>query len=244
VRFRLLLEYDGTNYHGWQLQPDARTVQGELETALATLLHQPTRVLGSGRTDAGVHALGQVAVFDSPLPRDPREIRRALNAMTPRDLSVREVSVVPDGFDPRRHARSRVYEYRIWNQPWPSAFWHRFTWWMPRSLDVRAMRFAAAALAGQHDFSAFRAADCDAESPVRRVLHSGVTETENLIVYRIQATAFLKHMVRAIVGTLVQVGLGDVPSEAMAEILASRDRSRAGATAPPQGLVLVAVDYD
>jgi tRNA pseudouridine38-40 synthase len=243
MRYKLLVEYDGTAYHGWQLQPHGRTVQGVLEEALATLLRTPTRIQAAGRTDAGVHALGQVAIFDCAGPRDPRETRKALNALTPRDVAIREVTAVADDFDPRRHAASRVYEYRIWNQPWPSAFYHRLTWWVPRALDIRAMRLAAAALAGEHDFSAFRAADCEAESPVRRVLHSGVTEAENLIVYRIQATAFLKHMVRAIAGTLVEIGGRGLPPGAMAEILASRDRGRAGATAPARGLTLMAVEY-
>ncbi len=244
MQFRLLLEYDGTEYSGWQLQPNARTVQGVVEEALATVLRHPTRVHAAGRTDAGVHALGQVATFRTDLTVEPRELRKALNALTPPDVAIREVAAVADAFDARRSATSRVYEYRIWNQPWRSAFWHRFTWHVPRSLDVRAMRAAAAALVGDHDFSAFRAADCESESRVRRVLHSGLTETENLCTYRVQANAFLKHMVRTIVGTLVAIGGGDLPPEAMASILASRDRGRAGATAPPQGLCLVAVSYD
>jgi len=243
MHYRLLLEYDGTDYHGWQLQPNARTLQGVLEGALATVLREPVRLAAAGRTDAGVHALGQVATFRTERVVDPRELRKSLNALTPSDVAVREVAPAAEGFDARRHATARVYEYRIWNQPWRSAFWHRFTWHVPRSLDVRAMRAAAAAIAGEHDFSAFRAADCEAEGPVRRVTHSGLTEAENLLVYRIEANAFLKHMVRAIVGTLVEVGTGALAPEAMGEILASRDRARAGPTAPPQGLVLVAVAY-
>ncbi len=241
--YRLLLEYDGTDYHGWQLQPSGPTVQGTLETALATALRHPVRVAAAGRTDAGVHAFAQVVTFRTDEVFEARELRASLNALTPRDLVVHEIAPVADTFDPRRHAQSRVYEYRIWNQPWPSAFWHRYTWHVPRSLDVRAMREAAAALVGTHDFSAFRAADCEAENPVRQVVHSGLTETENMLVYRIEATAFLKHMVRAIVGTLVRVGSGDLAVGDVAAILAGKDRSRAGSTAPPHGLVLVAVRY-
>jgi tRNA pseudouridine38-40 synthase len=185
-----------------------------------------------------------VATFRTEHPIDPRELRKALNALTPVDVAVREVAPVADGFDARRSATSRVYEYRIWNQPWRSPFWHRYTWHVARSLDVRAMRSAAAALVGEHDFSAFRAADCESESRTRRVLHSGLTETDNLCTYRVQANAFLKHMVRAIVGTLVAVGTGDLAADSVGEILASRDRGRAGATAPPQGLCLVAVCYE
>ncbi len=243
AQYRMLLEYDGTDYHGWQLQPDAPTVQGVLETALGTALRHPVRVAASGRTDAGVHALGQVATFRSDLAIDARELRRSLNALTPPDVSIHEITQVPDAFDARRHAAARVYEYRIWTQAWRSAFWHRYSWHVPRALDVPAMRFAAAALAGEHDFTAFRASDCDAESAVRRVIHSGFTEAEGLCVYRIEATAFLKHMVRSIVGTLVEVGNGQRQRDDVAAVLASGDRARAGQTAPPHGLVLLAVRY-
>jgi tRNA pseudouridine38-40 synthase len=243
MHYRLLLEYDGSEYHGWQLQPNARTLQGVIEQALATVLRHPTRIQAAGRTDAGVHALGQIATFRSEQVIEPRELRKALNALTPPDIAIREVAIVPETFDPRRDATSRTYEYRIWNQPWRSAFWHRFSWHVPRPLDGRPMRLAAAAFAGEHDFSAFRAADCESESRTRMVTHSGISEAENMWIYRIQANAFLKHMVRAIVGTLVQVGSGELGPEAIAEILGSRDRSRAGATAPPQGLVLIAVSY-
>ncbi len=244
MQYRLVLEYDGTDYHGWQLQPNARTLQGVVEEALATVLRHPARVHAAGRTDAGVHALGQVATFRTERTIDRRELRSALNALTPADVAVRAVDEVPDEFDARRDARSRVYEYRIWNQPWRSAFWHRYAWHVARPLDVRAMRLAAARLPGTHDFSAFRAADCEAKSPVRTVTHSGLVESENGCIYRIEATAFLKHMVRAIVGTLAQVGIGELTPDGFAGVLAGRDRTRAGATAPPQGLVLVAVAYD
>ena len=243
-QYRLLLEYDGTEYHGWQLQPGAPTVQGVLEGALATALRHPVRVAAAGRTDAGVHAMGQIVTFRSARVVDPRELRKSLNALTPPDMAIREVALTTDGFDARRHATARVYEYRLWTQPWRSAFWHRFTWHVSRALDLPAMILAASSLAGEHDFSAFRASDCESESPMRQVFHSGFSEAEGLCVYRIEANAFLKHMVRAIVGTLVEVGAGRRRADAVAEILASRDRRRAGRTAPPQGLVLVAVRYE
>ena len=198
---------------------------------------------------------GRCRGFSRPPSRPPFGIRHASTPPAFRPLPstgaarwrrarLREVAPVPDSFDARRSATSRVYEYRIWNQPWRSPFWHRYTWHVPRSLDVLAMRAAATVLVGEHDFSAFRAADCDSASRTRRVLHSGLTETDNMCTYRIQANAFLKHMVRTIVGTLVSVGTGELSGPDVADILRSRDRTRAGATVPPQGLCLVAVSYD
>ncbi|MGH7893692.1 MAG: tRNA pseudouridine(38-40) synthase TruA [Candidatus Binatia bacterium] len=245
MQLKLLVEYDGTRYLGWQLQPDGPTVQGVLEQALATALRTPVRVRVAGRTDAGVHACGQVVSV--PVPRLPDDLRRltlSLNALTPDDIAIRDVSVVDDGFDPRRHARSRVYEYRLLTTSTPSAFWHRYAWHHPQPLDPGAMATAAVALVGEHDFTAFCAADADpVQSTVRRVLVSEVRRDGPLLVYRVEATAFLKHMVRNIMGTLVEVGRGERPVRALADVLAGGDRRRAGATAPAHGLVLVAVRY-
>lgn len=246
MQLRLVVEYEGTRLLGWQLQPGGPTVQGELERALATVLREPVRVRGAGRTDAGVHALGQVAAVPvSRPPADPARLLRSLNALLPDDVAVREVTQVGDEFDPRRHARSRVYEYRLLQGTAPSPFWRRWAWHVPRPLDVEAMHAAAGRLLGEHDFAAFRGADAK-ETPrttVRRVLESGLRRESPLLVYRVEATAFLKHMVRNIVGTLVEVGLGERAPATMDGLLAGRDRTRAGATAPPHGLVLVAVRY-
>jgi tRNA pseudouridine38-40 synthase len=245
MQLRLTVEYDGEAYQGWQLQPDAPTVQAVLEAALATALREPVRVRGAGRTDAGVHARGQVAaVRVSQVPADLAKLQKSLNALTPDDVAVRELAVVGDDFDPRRQARSRVYEYRILNAPAPSPFWRRHAWHVPRALDVDAMSAAAAVLVGEHDFAGFRAADAEVlRSTVRRALVSRIDREDELLVYRIEATAFLKHMVRNIVGTLVEVGSGARPAADVAAVLASRDRGRAGPTAPPHGLCLVAVRY-
>src|SRR5690349_16737073 len=163
VQLRLTVEYEGTAYQGWQVQPGGPTVQAVLEQALATALREPVRVRGAGRTDAGVHATGQVvAVPVTRVPRDLDRLRRSLNALTPDDVAIRDVAVVDDAFDPRRHATSRLYVYRIWNGPAPSPFWRRFAWHVTRPLDVDAMATGAAALVGEHDFAAFRAADPDA----------------------------------------------------------------------------------
>lgn len=245
MQLKLVVEYEGTAYQGWQLQPGGRTVQAVLEHALTTALRAPVRVRGAGRTDAGVHACGQVAaVRVSQVPADLDRLRRSLNALTPDDVAVREVTVVDDAFDPRRHARSRLYEYRIWTAPAPSPFWRRWTWHHPQPLDVDAMAAAAPALVGEQDCAAFCAADADpVRSTVRRILRSELVREGPLLVYRIEANAFLKHMVRNVVGTLVEVGRGERPREALATLLAGRDRTKAGATAPPEGLVLVAVRY-
>jgi len=245
LQLKLLVEYDGTHYLGWQVQPDGPTVQAELERALAIALREPVRVRAAGRTDTGVHACGQVvAVPVSRPPDDPEKLLRSLNALTPQDIAIRDLAVVDDAFDPRRHARSRLYEYRILTARTPSAFWHRYAWHHPVPLDAGAMATAAAALVGEHDFAAFRAADADpVRSTVRRVDVSELVRDGELLVYRIEATAFLKHMVRNVVGTLGEIGRGERSAGAMAEILASRDRRCAGPTAPPHGLVLVAVRY-
>jgi tRNA pseudouridine38-40 synthase len=243
MRYLLTLEYDGTDYAGWQVQPNARTVQATLETALATLLGSPTRVTAAGRTDAGVHATGQVASFGTARQLSPETILRALNALTPRDLTVSAVRVVAGDFDPRRSARSRTYVYRIWNRRMPSPFWRRYAWHISRPLAAERMAAAAVLLHGEHDFSSFRAAGCDAAHPVRRVLCSQMTSSGDLICYEIEATAFLRHMVRNIVGTLVEVGHGRRRPEEIATLLAARDRTLAGITAPAHGLCLLRVDY-
>lgn len=246
MQLKLIIEYEGTAYQGWQLQPGGPTVQAVLEQALTTALREVVRVRGAGRTDAGVHACGQVAaVRVSRMPDDLGRLRKSLNALTPDDVAVREVTVADDTFDPRRQARSRLYEYRILTAPAPSPFWRRYAWHVPQPpLDAAAMDQAAATLVGEHDFAAFCAADTEpVRSTVRRVLESRVRVEASLLVYRVEANAFLKHMVRNIVGTLVEVGRGERPVGALGELLAGRDRTRAGATAPAHGLTLIAVRY-
>ncbi len=242
MHYRLVVEYDGTELHGWQLQPGARTVQGELETAVERLFGVPTRVTAAGRTDAGVHAAGQVVSFRAERAMPADVVRRALNAHTAQDVSIRAVDVVDEKFDPRRHARSRRYVYRIWNRRVPSPFWRRYAWHVPQPLAVDAMARAATQLLGEHDFSSFRAAGCDAMHPIRRVLRSDVSADGALLRYEIEATAFLRHMVRNIVGTLVDVGLKRRDGD-FERLLAARDRNQAAATAPAAGLCLVEVSY-
>ena len=243
MRFKLIVEYDGTEYHGWQIQPDGPTIQGVLEAALKRMLGEAVRVAAAGRTDAGVHAAGQVVSFSLQREVPADTLLRALNALTPRDVTIRDAQVVADDFDPRRAARSRVYVYRIVNTRWPSPFWRRYAWHVPRPLDVERMRAAGAVLLGKHDFTSFQAAGCDADNPVRRVLRSEIETVDPLVVYTIEATAFLRHMVRNIIGTLVEVGSGERTVDDVARLLAARDRTLAGPTVPACGLCLQRVSY-
>jgi tRNA pseudouridine38-40 synthase len=243
VNIKLTVEYDGTNYHGWQTQPTAPTIQATLENALSVFFATPIRVIGSGRTDAGVHALGQVANFHVDKQVDRHRLLRGLNALTPRDITIKDAEVVSDAFDARRDGRARVYEYHILNRPTPSPFYLNRAWHLHAPLDLTAMRAAILCLLGEHDFSSFRAAGCDAEHPVRRVYETALETRGELLVYTIQATAFLRHMVRNIVGTLVEVGQGIHTAAWFAEVLAARDRTQAGITAPAQGLFLMEVKY-
>jgi len=243
MRYKLIVEYDGTDYHGWQVQPQARTIQGVLEEAAAQLFGEAVRMAAAGRTDAGVHATGQVVAFSTQNRRPADTVLRALNALTPFDISIRSAEVVDDAFDPRRAARSRVYRYCIWNARWRSPFWLRYAWHVSHPLDVGGMAAAARLLLGEHDFSSFRAADCDAAHPVRRIVHSDVEAVEERVVYTVEANAFLRSMVRNIVGTLVEVGSGERDVDGVAEVLSARDRTLAGDTAPACGLCLERVTY-
>lgn len=243
MRLRAILEYDGTDFQGWQVQAQGTTIQGALEKALGTILGHTVRVDAAGRTDAGVHARGQVIAFDTIRPVDVRKVQKSLNALAGPSISVTELRDAKADFDPRREALRRAYEYRIHNAPFASPFTRRFAWHVHEPLDVPAMAKAAAVLVGEHDFSAFQAADCDAEHAVRMIHLSQVETIGSEVVYRVRATAFLRHMVRAIVGTLVEVGRGERTPADFAAVFASRDRTRAGATAPPHGLCLVTVEY-
>jgi tRNA pseudouridine38-40 synthase len=243
VNIKLTVEYDGTSYHGWQIQPSGETIQAVLEKAVATFLGQPARVTAAGRTDAGVHALGQVVNFFCDREFDRHRIRRALNALTPADITIKEVEIVPDSFDARRDGRSRVYEYRILSRPTPSPFYLTTALHVHDSLDVDAMREAIRCLEGEHDFSSFQAAGCDAVNAVRKVYRTSLDQRGELLVYTVEATAFLRHMVRNIVGTLLEVGRGQRSPQSFAELLEARDRTKAGPTAPAHGLFLMEVKY-
>lgn len=243
MNIKLTVEYDGTNYCGWQIQLNGESIQAALERAVSTFLGTPTRVTGSGRTDAGVHALGQVVNFFSDKEFEPHRIRRGLNALTPFDITIKEVEIVADSFDARRDGRSRVYEYHILNRSTPSPFYLNRAWHVHEPLSVNAMREAIPCLLGEHDFSSFRAAGCDAAHPVRKVYANSLDQRGELLVYTIEATAYLRHMVRNIVGTLVEVGQGLRMAQSFIDLLEARDRTKAGITAPAHGLYLMKVRY-
>ncbi|MBF0186694.1 MAG: tRNA pseudouridine(38-40) synthase TruA [Magnetococcales bacterium] len=243
-RFRLTLEYDGAGFSGWQIQPRQETVQGVLEEALLPLCQESVRVIGSGRTDAGVHALEQVAHFDTSAHHDAAVYLRALNATTPRSVTVHAVSEVSRTFDARRSARYREYLYRIVDRPNAPALDRHRVWHQRRRLDLERMQAALSLCRGKHDFSSFRAAACQAKHPVRTVRRAEIRRSGDDIAIILGADAFLHHMVRNIVGTLVPVGLGRLSVERFSGILHARDRKQAGATAPPHGLYLRRVLYD
>jgi tRNA pseudouridine38-40 synthase len=240
---RLTIEYDGTDFHGWQVQGAHRTVQGVLEAAIRAMTGEETRVRGAGRTDAGVHARGQVAAFSTGTAIPPVGFLRGLNALLPRDVAVVAATEAAPGFDPRREARGKIYRYSFWNQEIRSPLCERFTWHVRAPLGVDAMAAAGAALVGEHDYSAFRAADCERKNTVRVVRRLEVKRAGPLVELDVEATAFLKNMVRVIAGTLCAAGRGELGPGDVASILESRDRTRAGMTAPAQGLCLIEVLY-
>jgi tRNA pseudouridine38-40 synthase len=259
---KITLAYDGTAYVGWQRQAGGVSIQGLLEDALARLDGAPVVVHGAGRTDAGVHALGQVASARMTTTREPRVIRRALNAMLPGDIRILAVEEAAPGFHARYHAAGKIYEYRIWQGDVQPPFARTWSWHVPRRLDVEAMDRAARLLEGRHDFAAFQSSGGRMASAVRTVtcVRAGVREPGpdvaggpgddagagpggRLVFVRIEADGFLRHMVRAVVGTLVEVGGERRDAASVATLLASRDRAASGATAPAHGLVLVRVMY-
>jgi tRNA pseudouridine38-40 synthase len=256
--FKATLSYDGTDFAGFQRQANARSVQQVLEEALAPIEGGAVVVHGAGRTDSGVHALGQVASFRLTSPISTTELKQALNATfnatASGDLRVISVEQVSDDFNARFSARGKIYRYRIVNAELISPFERRFAWHVPRPLDLDAMREASAALVGEHDFAAFQSAGGDVKTSVRIVTSSEWAEEAlapstgsghgRVLTYEIAGSGFLKHMVRSIVGTLIEIGYGRREPGSVQTLLNSGERSKIGQTAPPHGLYLVRVDYD
>ncbi|MCE2832656.1 MAG: tRNA pseudouridine(38-40) synthase TruA [Oxalobacteraceae bacterium] len=246
-RIALGLQYDGTPWQGWQTQPHRQTVQDSLEQALAKFCQCALPTTCAGRTDSGVHALGQVVHFDTEVTREPFSWVRGVNAFLPASIAVRwaaEVAGGDDGFHARFSALVRTYHYVIYNHPVRSPLWAGRAGWAFRPLDADAMHASAQALLGEQDFSAFRAAECQAASPLRTMHSVAVTRHRDTIIVTLRANAFLQHMVRNIVGSLIQVGTGNRPQTWIAELLANRDRELAAPTFSPDGLYLAKVDYD
>lgn len=245
-RIRATVAYDGTDFFGWQVQPDLPTVQGTLEQVLAQIEKRPVHVAGSGRTDAGVHALAQVAAFtlENPIPVD--NLRRALNRLLPHAIRVTEVAETHPSFHPRYDATAKTYEYRIVRTEVCPPFERRYVHHHPYPLNEERMAAAAALLAGEHDFSAFAAADERDKlglSKVRTIFASRLEREGSRLVYRVRGSGFLKHMVRNLVGTLLEAGKGNLDADALPALLRPGSALRGGPTVPAQGLVLVSVEY-
>jgi tRNA pseudouridine38-40 synthase len=242
--FRLTIEYDGGAFHGWQAQPDTRTVQGVLEEALGTVVREPVALQGASRTDAGVHALGQVASFETDVDLAAERVARGVTALGGPDVAVVEAAIAPDGFNARHDSIGKRYRYRVLNRSSPSPIMAPTSWHVPRQIDLDRMRHAAESLVGTHDFAGFRAADCGRDNTERTMDRIEVRQPEAaLIEIEVCGNAFLKNMVRIIAGTLVEVGRGSLPAGTIQAVLESRDRTRAGRTAPACGLTLVEVLY-
>lgn len=245
-RIKITLAYDGTAYHGWQVQPALPTIQGALEGVVGEIEGRPVKVEGSGRTDAGVHALAQVAAFSIENPIPPVNLRRAMNRLLPRDIRILAAEEAPDSFNPRYDARSKTYEYRIFRGETCPPFERLYVHHHPYPLDLGRMLEAAAVLEGEHDFTAFAASDeTDAlrRSKVRTVFSSRVISEPPRLFYRIRGSGFLKHMVRNIAGTLLEAGKGNLDAAAIRALLAPGASVKAGPTAPASGLFLIEVDY-
>jgi tRNA pseudouridine38-40 synthase len=241
---RLLIEYDGTNYQGWQVQPKGPTIQGILEEKIGLLTGERVHLIGSGRTDSGVHALVQVANFRTQSKMDAGSIQKALNSLLPLDIVIRKVEEIDEGFNSRKNSRSKVYEYRILNRELRSTFHRGYVWHIPQKLNLIEMEKATQGLIGEHDFSSFRSVGSPTRTTIRRVIRAEWKKgSDGLILFEIEANGFLKQMVRAIVGTLIEVGRGKISAKELQKILESQDRKKAGPTAPAQGLFLKEVKY-
>jgi tRNA pseudouridine38-40 synthase len=240
---KISLEYDGTDFHGWQIQPGRRTIQGLLTDILSRLDHRPVTVHGASRTDAGVHACGQVASFFFHREMTERDLLRALNANLPPDVRVRELAFVSPNFHARYHALRKTYRYRIYCGSVVSPFLYRYVYPLIFPVEVEPMEQAARVLLGEHDFSAFSTRERRGKSPIRRVLSVRLWRQGDMLTFEITANGFLRYMVRTIMGTLCEIGRGRRSVDEMARILEGRDRRRAGPTLPARGLTLMKVDY-
>lgn len=243
TRVALVVQYDGSGWHGWQSQPHRKTVQDALEAALGRFADHPVRVACAGRTDAGVHALGQVVHFDTGATRTLNGWVRGVNALLPASIAVTGSAVVDETFDARFAAIARTYRYLLHVQAVRSPHWSGRAGWTPVALDLDSMDVAARTLVGTHDFSAFRSAECQAKSPVKTMEVASVRGHGDFVLFTFRATAFVQHMVRNLVGSLIAIGRGTRDAAWLVELLAARDRARSAPTFMPDGLYLARVDY-
>lgn len=245
MRWRIDLEYDGSPFAGFQLQPGRATVQSAVEEALERLFGHPIRVSPAGRTDTGVHARQMVCAFVSDVERSERSVRDGLNALLPEAIACLSATPVPDAFDPRHTPHTKTYRYTWLVRPARSPLRRGRVWHVRGPLDVDTMHAAARALVGQHDFSSFRAQGCTSTHPIRTLVDAAVAAApDDEVVLRVRGTGFLRHMVRIVAGTLYEIGRGERPAGWMEEVLSARDRRAAGRTAPAEGLLLEDITYE
>jgi tRNA pseudouridine38-40 synthase len=244
TNFKITIEYDGSAYHGWQRQSSERTIQGEIENALKTMTGNSVAVTGSGRTDAGVHALNQTANFRCAASLTPEVFLKGLNSLLPEDIVISSCKIVPEKFHARYDVKSKVYHYRILNRTLPAAISRQYAWHIRKKLNLSAMQEALRCIIGSHDFKAFEGSGSPRVSTVRCIINADLVKAENdYLVLKIEGDGFLKFMVRNIVGTLVDVGFDKITPHGFKQILISKDRNLAGITAPAHGLFLMDVKY-
>lgn len=242
-RIKLTVAYDGTNYFGWQKQPNAITVEEVLNREITKLLNEPIEVIGASRTDSGVHAMGNVAVFDTETRIPPEKISYALNARLPKDIVIQDSCEVPGAFHPRHTDCSKTYEYRILNTRFPLPTMRLYAHYVYRPLDVSKMQEAANYLVGEHDFASFCSAGSQVKETVRTIYRLDLKREGDLVSFQVEGNGFLYNMVRIIAGTLIEVGIGSYPPERVKEMLEAKDRVKCGPKAPACGLTLVAIRY-
>lgn len=243
MRVMLVVAYEGTKYCGWQVQPNQITVEEVLNRELSRLLGEEIQVIGASRTDSGVHAMGNVAVFDTETRIPPEKICYALNRSLPEDIVIQSSREVPDNFHPRHCDCAKTYEYRIWNADFIQPFNRKYTHFVFKKLDIEAMRKAAQDFVGTHDFTSFCSTKAQVMEHVRTIYSVEILEENQLITIRIRGNGFLYNMVRIIAGTLIKIGMHEMPENCISSILKEKNREAAGPTAPAQGLMLVGIEY-
>lgn len=243
-RFKLIVAYDGSAYHGFAKQSNALSIQEVLEKAITSIVQQPIEIIAAGRTDTGVHARAQCCIFDATTTIPVYNLLKAMNSRLPKDIVVKDLSIVSAAFHPRYAAKNKTYRYQIFNSQVRDPFIHKYSYFYPYELDIDIMRKAASYIVGEHDFKSFCSAGSSVISTVRTVYSLSISQEDKMIIIDICGNGFLYNMVRIIVGTLLQVANQKLPAEHIKTIIASKDRSQAGPTAPPEGLTMLEIIYE